>query len=138
MDWFYSVSFHVLDASLSSKIDSKLEIIKICDVFFLHGRNYQNFILSVTTSAIISRHDQSAFDSRYIRKLPLFHNYMDNIDNMIYENRIHEKFARRCPPTQKPTQKLKNWFLRFSSQEIGSSLKSFEMSFQALQSELFR
>ena len=64
MDWFYSVSFHVLDASLSSKIDSKLEIITICDVFLLHGIKY--FILSVTTSAIKSRHDQSAFDSRYI------------------------------------------------------------------------
>ena len=35
---------------------------------------------------------------------------------------VCEKFARRCPATQTPTQKLESGFLRFSSQEIGSSL----------------
>ena len=37
---------------------------------------------------------------------------------------ICEKFARWCPPTQTPTQKLKSGFLRSSSQEVGSSLVS--------------
>ena len=36
------------------------------------------------------------------------------------------------------TEKLQYWFLRFSSQEIGSSLISLERIFEALQSELFR
>ena len=35
---------------------------------------------------------------------------------------------------EKPTQKFKNEFSYFSSQEIGSSFVSFEMIFQALQS----
>ena len=42
------------------------------------------------------------------------------------------------PPTQTPTQKLKSGFLRFSSQEIGSSLPSLEMIFEALHSDLFK
>ena len=49
-----------------------------------------------------------------------------------------EKFVRGCPPTQMPTQKLKIPFLRFNSPEIGSSLISSEMVFEALQSEIFR
>ena len=40
--------------------------------------------------------------------------------------------------TQTPTQKLKKGFWIFSYQEIGSSLISLEMIFEALQSELFR
>ena len=40
-------------------------------------------------------------------------------------------------PTQTPTKKLKSGFSIFSSQEIGSSLVSFQMIFEALQSELF-
>ena len=51
---------------------------------------------------------------------------------------VCHKFARGCPPTRTPTQKLKSGFLRFSSQEIGSSLISLWMIFEALQSELFR
>ena len=42
-----------------------------------------------------------------------------------------------CPPTQTPTQKLKSGFLRLSSQEIGSSLVSLKMIFEALKSEIF-
>ena len=41
-------------------------------------------------------------------------------------------------PTQTPTQKSKNEFSIFPSKEIGSSLVSFQMIFDALQSELFR
>ena len=37
-----------------------------------------------------------------------------------------------------PTQKLKSWFLGFSSQEIGSTLISLEMIFVGLWSQLFR
>ena len=44
----------------------------------------------------------------------------------------------RCPHTQTPTQKLKTKFLMLRSQEIGSSLVSFEMIFEALQFELPR
>ena len=43
-----------------------------------------------------------------------------------------------CPATQTPTQKLEIGFSMFSSQEIGPSLVSFQMIFEALQSELFR
>ena len=49
-----------------------------------------------------------------------------------------EKFVGRFPPTQTPTQKFKIEFSMSSSQEIGSGLVSFEMIFEALQSELFR
>ena len=38
-------------------------------------------------------------------------------------------------PTQTPTQKLKKGFVIFNFQEIGSSLISFEMIFEALESE---
>ena len=48
-----------------------------------------------------------------------------------------KKFARGCPPTQTPTQKLKSVFERLSSQKIGSSSVSLNMIFCALQSELF-
>ena len=50
----------------------------------------------------------------------------------------YEKFVAPCPPTPTPSQKLKIGFPKTSSQEIGSSLVSFGMIFQALQSELFR
>ena len=40
--------------------------------------------------------------------------------------------------TQTPTQMLKIWFSMFSSHEIGSSKASYEIIFEALQSELFR
>ena len=43
-----------------------------------------------------------------------------------------------CPLTQTPTQKFKSWFSMFTSQGIASSLVSFQMIFEALQSELFR
>ena len=39
---------------------------------------------------------------------------------------------------QMPTQKFKNWILRYSSQEIGSSLVPLEMIFEALQSKRFK
>ena len=39
---------------------------------------------------------------------------------------------------QIPTQMLKSVFSMFSSKEIGPSLVSFQMIFEALQSELFR
>ena len=42
---------------------------------------------------------------------------------------IYEKFAGECPPTQTPTQKLKSEFLKFSLQEISSSLVPLEMIF---------
>ena len=51
---------------------------------------------------------------------------------------VYKKFVEWCQPTQTPTQKLKRWFFRFSSQEIGSSMISLEMIFEALRSELFR
>ena len=51
---------------------------------------------------------------------------------------IYEKFAGGCPPTQTPTQKLKSGFPTSNSQGIASSLVSFQMIFEALQSELFR
>ena len=37
-----------------------------------------------------------------------------------------------------PTQKLKSGISLFGSQEIGSTLVSLQMMFEALQSELFR
>ena len=49
-----------------------------------------------------------------------------------------EKFSRGCPPTQTPTQTIKSGFAAFSSQEIGSSLVSLEIIFEAPQSEPFR
>ena len=48
------------------------------------------------------------------------------------------KFVEWCPPSQTPTQNLKIWFSMFGSQEIGSALVSFQMIFEALQSELLR
>ena len=48
----------------------------------------------------------------------------------------NEKSAGGCPPTQTPTRKSKIRFSMFSSQEIGSGLVSFQMIFEALQSEL--
>ena len=51
---------------------------------------------------------------------------------------LDQKFARGCPPTQTPTQKLKSGFLGFSSQEINSCLVSLLMIFEALKSEIFR
>ena len=60
------------------------------------------------------------------------------ITQCIYLIDLGHKFARGCPPTQTPTQKLKSRFLKFSSQEIGSSLISLQMIFWALPSELFR
>ena len=44
---------------------------------------------------------------------------------------LGQKFARGCPPTQTPTQKLKSGFLKFISQEIGPSLVSMLMIFEA-------
>ena len=41
-----------------------------------------------------------------------------------------EKFARGCSPTQTPTQKFEHGFLRFRSQEIGSSLVSLKRIFE--------
>ena len=40
---------------------------------------------------------------------------------------LYENFARGCPLTQTPTQKLNSEFLTFSPQEIGSSLVSLEL-----------
>ena len=51
---------------------------------------------------------------------------------------IFAKLVGRCPPTQTPTQMLKRGCSIFSSQGIGSRLVSFQMIFEALQSELFR
>ena len=51
---------------------------------------------------------------------------------------LWEKFVGRYPPTSTPTQKFKNEFSIFSSQEIDSSLVSLEMIFEAPHSELFR
>ena len=47
-----------------------------------------------------------------------------------------EKFVRGCPPMETPTQKFKNEFSMFGSQEMSSSLVPFPMIFEALQSEL--
>ena len=52
--------------------------------------------------------------------------------------KLYANFVGQCPPTPTPTQKFKNVFSIFSSQEIGSSLVSLEMIFRALHSELFR
>ena len=51
---------------------------------------------------------------------------------------IHMKSLSGCPPTQTPTQIRESGISMFSSQEIGSSLISLKMIFEALQSELFR
>ena len=52
------------------------------------------------------------------------------------------EFVVRCSPTQTPThcstQMLKSVFSIFSSQDMGSSLVSFQMVFEALKSELFK
>ena len=48
------------------------------------------------------------------------------------------KNAREWPPTQTPTQNFKVVFSMFDSQEIRSSLVSFEKIFEALLSQLFR
>jgi len=49
-----------------------------------------------------------------------------------------EKFVGGCPPSQTPTQTVKRRFPAFCSQEIGSSLVSFQMIFEALQSQPVR
>ena len=49
----------------------------------------------------------------------------------------YEKFARGGSPTQTPTLTLKSGLYTFGSQDIDSSLVSFEMIFEALQLELF-
>ena len=51
---------------------------------------------------------------------------------------LFEKFTRWCSPTQTPTQKSKIEFSMFSTQEIGPSLVSFQMIFEAPQSEQLR
>ena len=43
-----------------------------------------------------------------------------------------EKIGGGCTPTQTPTQKSKRGFSILSFQEIGSSLVSFQMIFEAL------
>ena len=45
------------------------------------------------------------------------------------ESKDVEKFARGCPPTQTPTQKLKSVFSTISSQKTGSSSVSLEIIF---------
>ena len=50
----------------------------------------------------------------------------------------YEKVKSSKLPTYSPTQMLTSGFPIFSSQEIGPSLVSFEMIFEALQSELIR
>ena len=49
-----------------------------------------------------------------------------------------EKIVGRCQPTQKPTQKFKNWIFDPQVPGIGSGLVSFEIIFEALESKLFR
>ena len=51
---------------------------------------------------------------------------------------ITKLLVHYSPPTQTPTQKFKNEFSLVGSQEISSSLVSFEVIFNALQSELYR
>ena len=51
---------------------------------------------------------------------------------------LYKKFARWCPPTKPPTQKFKIGFWILNSQGISSSLVSFGMIFEALQSDRFR
>ena len=48
------------------------------------------------------------------------------------------KVCRILPLIDTPTQKFRSWFSVFSSQDIGSGFISFEMIFEALQSEPFR
>ena len=48
------------------------------------------------------------------------------------------KTSQGFPPTQTPTQKLKIEFSLLGPHEIGSSLVSFLMIFEAIQPELFR
>ena len=50
---------------------------------------------------------------------------------------LYEKFVGVCPPMRTPTQKFKNGFSIFDSHGISSGLISFEIIFEALQSELF-
>ena len=51
---------------------------------------------------------------------------------------MYEKFVQDCPPTQTPTQKFQNEFLRSGSHGIIDILVSIEMIFQALKTELSR
>ena len=50
----------------------------------------------------------------------------------------YKKFAKVCPPTQTPKQKVKIEFAMFGSQGIVSRLVSFKMIFETLQSQLIR
>ena len=49
---------------------------------------------------------------------------------------VFEKVLSGNAPTQTPTQNIKSVYSVFSSQEMSSSLISFEMIFEALQFEL--
>ena len=66
---------------------------------------------------------------------------IEAIDNSIvvsFYSSITLALCQHLDHAQTPTQKFKYEFSIFNSQEIGSSLISFEMIFEALQSELLR
>ena len=84
-----------------------------------------------------------------LQNLENFRNWIENKNHQFRSSelnfwqrrtRISERFefVERCPPTQTPTQMLKSGFSIFSTKEIGSSSVSFQMVFEALDSELFR
>ena len=66
-------------------------------------------------------------------------NHADSEDIKVFIQLPGDSFLIFLPnPSQTPTQKLNNGFSIFIYQEIGRSLVSYEMIFEALQFELFR
>ena len=81
--------------------------------------------------------DRTFFHERFFYFKTDSVNCADSGDTKIFVQFPGNSIWKRCPPTQTPTQMLKSGFLIFRTQEIGSSLVSFQMIFEALQSELF-
>ena len=76
---------------------------------------------------ILWRHDMQAVN--YKTEKPVFEFRVVLISSIDFL----KKFT--YPPSQTPTQMLKSGFSMFSTQEIGSRLVSFQIIFEALQSE---
>ena len=69
---------------------------------------------------------------------PRIHATLVSGPQVFFTDRRFFQFRFCYRPTQTPTQKFKNGFLRLSAQEIGSSLVSLEIIFEPLRIELFR
>ena len=61
--------------------------------------------------------------------------FLEEFQTELFSSKICEKFVGGCTPTQLPTQMINRCFSPFRTQEIGSSLVSFQMIFKALQSK---